>query len=136
MKLDYAFLAENAGLLQDEGKFCIFGGGLDTFNVSGLPAVVTFWLFARIEAEDGEKLDGHTVAMELVNPAGERVKMGETSDLALSEAAPHVRSNASMLMKLIIKFLTEGIYTLHLSLDGNEAKVLPLSVVKREKKDD
>lgn len=130
MLLDFAILAENAAYLKDE-RFALFGAPSDAYSVSELPAVIMLNLAARIFGDDGEQLEDHSIALDVVNPAGERKAIGETRGLALAPGrGGSLRPSASLLMKFAMQFLSEGVYSFHLKLDGIEVKVLKVVITK------
>jgi hypothetical protein len=128
MEVDYALLAAFADLASD-GKVSIFHGGLETIHLPQLGRIVTPIYFAFRVSFRAEECGGNgIVRVELVDPYGTPVDSSEETVL-LQVPPPDGHTKISFVCRFAgIVLQVAGNYLVRLLFNGEEKKVLPLTV--------
>jgi hypothetical protein len=126
MKLDYAFLATAADRFKD-GRICVFGGDFDNIQASAFPVTLVLTVVVKFLVFPNEPLEGHTLRLDVERPEGTRIA-GDPSSVntirnQLDASAP---SGASVLAQIAIELASEGKYSIHIVVDDEQVRTLPL----------
>lgn len=128
MQLEYAYLANSAGFLQD-GRLVVFGADIEGVETNGFPAVASnlvivskFWIMPD------DPLEGHTVSIDITMPSGHRSSITANEPLnTMRNRRDAMRPSAAQVIVNLVMVMEEaGNYLFHLIADGHEVKTIPL----------
>jgi hypothetical protein len=126
MELDFAFLSSAADF--SEGKFSVIGGGIDTFNVNKLPALVPpIAVLFRFSISEDERDKDHTFSIRLKTPSGAAELLVE-SRLPFDKYSPGRRLRSTTAVQAGFQFTDAGRYGLEILGDGRAFTELDLFV--------
>ena len=135
MELDFALLALNADV-GEGGKIHIFGGAFDQVRVPSVPAhFPPFVLISRFILPQDEAGQTHTFEINVVNPAGEVVEVGEPREITSTKPEnlhPQQWLSSAIVAQVMMLFLSTGQYVFQVKLDGTVVKRLPVLVQLQE----
>ena len=131
MELDFAILAEKAETSR-KGLLQLFGGALNVVNASDFPALAQLAIASRFVGSPEEAGTNHILTIAITNPAGERTQVREGKEVQLGHSEEHDfnRPAAMVIVEMVISFMTEGPYAIHIGADGHDVKELRV-LVKR-----
>ncbi len=129
MEIDFAVVADYAAVTGD-GKLVV-AGIFDRITAPNMPAVhPTMSLAFRVMMEPGSP-SVHRVEVRLVGPDGADVLApfnGEMRAFSADSASPR---GAQFVLSLPgVRFQMWGLYTVHVSIDGQHLKTVPFRVVQ------
>lgn len=133
MRVDFVLLCTSAEYLAD-GRMVIVGAGIDGVSGASIPLPVQLCLVARLYLMPDESPGDHTFRVEATKPDGNRVVISP-DDLfrtARDELHPERPAGCNLFVHLQIVFEYEGDYRLHLLIDDEEVKSMPLFVSRTE----
>jgi hypothetical protein len=133
MEVDFALLAPYAELSPD-GRVSLISGGLDTIHLPRLdPAsAAPLYLAARLSFRAEECRGGGAIRVEMIDPNGGLIDASE-HQVDLPPPAPGQRTKISFLLTFRGSFFrVVGEHRVRLLFNGEERKVLPLSIVTAE----
>ncbi|MCW1803890.1 DUF6941 family protein [Brachybacterium squillarum] len=128
--LDYAFLAEHAQVAS--GKLNVMGASYTHLVVDGFPAVHTIAVAGRVRT--GKEQDPVEVTLTFTSPAGAGQYSIEGSiDLDVVEGVRPYGDHVGLLFasNLQVVLFTEGLYEVHVKIDGTPARRLAFTVEAR-----
>jgi hypothetical protein len=128
MQLEFAVLCDYAGHLPDR-HFVVVGPALDSITVSSPSAVTSLSLAATVRLRP-EESGHHTFRVDATEPAGRRFAVASEQPLLVESTTSAVESTGicNLAVPLGAAFDSPGDYLLHLVIDGQDIKTLPLSV--------
>ena len=124
MRLEFAFLANSADLLQDNRLFAV-GIGIDGLLCSGFPINTPIYAALKISYEVVE-FGNHLIAVELTKPDGIREPVSDHTIEANPNKLNPNKVSVTVILAINAHFETAGMYTFHILIDGKEEKSLSL----------
>ena len=127
MRVDWAILCRFAEV--DDGLATIIGGGIDTFTVPSLPALLDLVMVVRLVGSPEET--EHQLAIRLVDP--ELKQVGKELRATFSgtpnpEALPGWEAGVILRVAAGFPAPVAGPYTLEIAVDGRAAHTVPIIV--------
>jgi hypothetical protein len=130
MEILYSFLAQSAQITPT-GCFNVFDGGLDSLQVSALPGVLpSLSVLVKMEFLPEELDIDHFSRIDITKPSGERFAPpgGHPLRTAPNPNGMNLPSVSLLVVQLVIGVESEGEYGIHIVIDGEERKRLPLRI--------
>lgn len=128
MQLEYAYLANSAGFLQD-GRLVVFGADIEGVETQGFPAVASnLAIVAKFWVMPDEPVEGHAVSIDITMPSGNRttITTSEPLDTMRNRRDAMRPSAAQVIVNLVMVMEEAGNYLFHLIADGHEVKTISL----------
>jgi len=120
----------NAATTETTGLVSMLGAFVDNVNVGQFPAAVQLWFVARLQWDDTDYGQTHTVVIKVEHPDGEQlVRIDGSADAQLNPGVdPEMPVGGALVVPLMTQFRREGRYEVSLTVNGDLFWMSPLRV--------
>jgi hypothetical protein len=130
MQLDFAFLCNFGGYLQDD-RPVVIGAGVDVIEAGEFPfSAPEMSLMARVLAMPDEPDKEHTFRVDLTQPTGETAVVGREQLFNVARDRRDAGAPAGCMLKadLRVEYPRPGVYRFRVLVDGEEQKQIALRI--------